>query len=130
MTIQECQLHLVYSDLTALITGPNAGNFPFTQDAPDFYTNPASPERRQPYREFTIIYHQGGNVVQAFPQWSNNNLFNMINAGMDQFGINYGIAAIGPEIVANRLGVGPDGKRPAADRQKREGHGPEGQSAQ
>ena len=29
LTIQECRLHLVYSDLTALITGPNAGNFPF-----------------------------------------------------------------------------------------------------
>ena len=67
MTIQECELHLVHSDLTALITGPNAGNFPYTQDMPEFYTNPASPERRQPYREFTIIYHQGGNVVQAFP---------------------------------------------------------------
>ncbi len=109
VTIQECQLHLVYSDLTAVITGPNAGNFSFSQDAPDFYTNPASPDRRQPYREFTIIYHQGGNVVQAFQPWSNNNLFNMINAGMDAFGINYGIAAIGPEIVANRLGVGPMG---------------------
>ena len=46
---------------------------------------------------------------RRFRQWSNNNLFNMINAGMDQFGINYGIAAIGPEIVANRLGVGPMG---------------------
>ena len=29
VTIQECQLHLVHSDLTALITGPNAGNFPY-----------------------------------------------------------------------------------------------------
>ena len=105
VTIQECRLRLVYSDLTALITGPNAGNFPFYQDGPEFYTNPASPDRRQPYREFTIIYHQGGNVVQAFQPWSNNNLFNMINAGMDQFGINYGFAAIGPEIVANRLSV-------------------------
>src|SRR5262249_28337876 len=55
VTIQECQLHLTYSDLTAIITGPNAGDFPFDQDAPDFYTNPASPDRRQPYREFTII---------------------------------------------------------------------------
>jgi hypothetical protein len=109
LTIQECFLELIYSDLTALITGPNAGTFPYSQDSPDFYTNPASPERRQPYREFTIIYHQAGNTVQAFPQWSNNNLFNMINAGMDQFAINYGIAAIGPEIVANRLGVGPMG---------------------
>ena len=109
VTIVECELHLVYSDLTAIITGPNAGDFPYSQDIPGFYTNPASPSRRQPYREFTIIYHQGGNTVQAFPQWSNNNLFSMINAGMDQFGINYGIAAIGPEIVANRLGVGPMG---------------------
>jgi hypothetical protein len=109
LTIQECRLHLVHSDLTALITGPNAGKFPYYQDAPEFYTNPASPDRRQPYREFTIIYHQSGNAVQAFPQWSNNNLFQMINAGMDEFGINYGIAAIGPEIVANRLGVGPMG---------------------
>jgi hypothetical protein len=109
LTIQECGLTLVHSDLTALITGPNAGNFPYSQDGPEFFTNPASPERRQPYREFTIIYHQGGNTVQAFAQWSNNNLFGMINAGMDQFGINYGIAAIGPEIVANRLGVGPMG---------------------
>ena len=109
LSIQECELHLVYSDLTAAITGPNAGNFPYSEDSPDFFTNPASPDRRQPYREFTIIYHQGGNVVQAFRPWSNNNLFNMINAGMDQFGINYGFAAIGPEIVANRLGVGPMG---------------------
>jgi hypothetical protein len=111
VTIQECRLRLVYSDLTAIITGPNAGNFPFHQESPDFYTNPASPDRRQPYREFTIIYHQAGNAVQAFSQWSNNNLTNMINAGMDGFGINYGIAAIGPEIVANRLGVGPMGNR-------------------
>jgi hypothetical protein len=109
LTIAECLLELVYSDLTALITGPNAGDFPYNQDIPDFYTNPASPNRRQPYREFTIIYYQAGNTVQAFPQWSNNNLFNMINAGLDQFAINYGIAAIGPEIVANRLGVGPMG---------------------
>ena len=55
--------------------------------------------------------------MQAFAQWSNNNLFHMINAGMDQFGINYGIAAIGPEIVANRLGVGPMGN---AQQPKRE----------
>lgn len=109
VTIGACELHLVHSDLTAIITGPNAGNFPYSQDIPDFYTNPASPDRRQPYREFTIIYHQGGNVVQAFPEWSNNNLFRMISAGLDQFGINYGFAAIGPEIVANRLGVGPMG---------------------
>ena len=113
-----------------MITGPNAGNFPYSQDAPEFYTNPASPDRRQPYREFTIIYHQGGNVVQAFSQWSNNNLSNMINAGMDAFGINYGIAAIGPEIVANRLGVGPMGNGQQPLGEERAGHGPASQSDQ
>lgn len=109
LRVVDCQMHTVHSDLTAIITGPNAGLFPYSQNDPDFYTNPASPDRRQPYREFTVIYHQGGNIVQAFQPWSNNNLFRMINAGLDQFGINYGFAAIGPEIVANRLGVGPMG---------------------
>ena len=124
LTIQECRLDLIYSDLTALITGPNAGTFPFIKMSPIFHTNPASPDRRQPYREFTIIYHQAGNTVQAFPQWSNNNLFNMINAGMDQFAINYGIAAIGPEIVANRLGVGPMGNDQQPKRESPNDHGP------
>ena len=32
-----------------------------------------------------------------------------MQAGGDNFAINYGSAAIGPEIVANRLGVGPMG---------------------
>ena len=104
--------------------------FPFSQDAPEFYTNPASPDRRQPYREFTIIYHQGGNVVQAFQPWSNNNLVEMINAGMDQFGINYGFAAIGPEIVANRLGVGPMGNAQQPVGQSMKGNAPQCKSKQ
>ena len=36
LSIQECRLDLLYSDLTALITGPNAGTFPYSQDAPIF----------------------------------------------------------------------------------------------
>ena len=50
-------LEIVYSDLTAIITGPSADRFPYTNESPSFRQNPASPDRRQPYREFTIHYH-------------------------------------------------------------------------
>jgi len=99
---------LIYSDLTAIITGPNAGRFPYSTVVPEFYTNPASPDRRQPYREFTIIYHQGS-LTQAFNAFSFEDLNQAFCAGQDFFGINYGFGGIGAEILANRLGVGPEG---------------------
>jgi hypothetical protein len=109
------ELDLISSDLTAVITGPNAGRFSYSNTSPTFRTNPAAPDRRQPYREFTIIYHQAFYASQAFAQFANGNLVNVIQAGGDNFAINYGSAAIGPEIVANRLGVGPMGNADAAD---------------
>ena len=45
-----------YSDLTAIITGPNQGNF--TGDGPEFDPVSALPNRRFPFREFTIEYHE------------------------------------------------------------------------
>ena len=109
---------------------PERGEFPFTQDAPDFYTNPASPDRRQPYREFTIIYHQAGNTVQAFPQWSNNNLFGMINAGMDRIRDQLRDRGDRPGDRRQPARRGPDGKRPAATREERPKTAPTGQSEQ
>ena len=106
---------LISSDLTAVITGPDAGRFSYANTSPTFRTNPASPDRRQPYREFTIIYHQAFFATQAFAQFANDNLANVMQAGGDNFAINYGSAAIGPEIVANRLGVGPMGNADAVD---------------
>lgn len=99
---------LIYSDLTAIITGPNAGRFPYSTVIPEFYTNPASPDRRQPYREFTIIYHRA-NLTQAFNAFGFPDLSAAFCAGIDFFGINYGFGGIGAEILANRLGVGPEG---------------------
>jgi len=65
-------LNIVHTDLTAMITGPKHGRFTQPEvncDAaagitppgvdPLFCKNPAAPDRRQPYREFTIIYHGG-----------------------------------------------------------------------
>jgi len=64
-------LQLYSSDLTALITGPNAG--PFTPAPgpvpPEFAPVASSPDRTQPWREFTIIYHEVPTAVQAFQEF-------------------------------------------------------------
>ena len=70
--------NIVHSDLTAIITGPNAGRFegttgPNTPEPPCnaandgtgagdplFCANPSAPDRKQPYREITVIYHEVG----------------------------------------------------------------------
>jgi hypothetical protein len=132
---------IVHTDLTAIITGPYAGRFPGKKgvndpepacDAKDdsdpaidplFCRNPASPDRKQPYREFTILYHEVLNPVaaQAFPIFTGNTPANKDNdpqapadsgtvaAGKDSFAINYGTGGIAAEVYANRIGVGPMG---------------------
>ena len=119
---------LLYSDLTAVITGPKAGRFAGTTGAnnpeppcnaanngtgagnPVFCANPSSPDRKQPYREFTIIYHEVGQVAtQAFPIFTDPAMASTVNAGFDGFAINYGTGGIGAEVFANRIGVGPMG---------------------
>ena len=120
--------NLVYTDLTAIITGPNAGRFPGTTGVnnpeppcnaanngsgasdPLFCANPAAPDRKQPYREVTIIYHEVGQVAtQAFPVFTDPQMASTVNAGFDGFAINFGTGGIGAEVYANRIGVGPMG---------------------
>jgi hypothetical protein len=97
----------VHTDLNAIITGPNAGRFPDSQSGPEF--NPISPEpnRREPFREFTIHYHEVTSAVQAFADFYNTDMTSVLAPGKDNFAINYGTGAIGAEILANRVGVGP-----------------------
>ena len=129
--------NIAHTDLTAIITGPNAGRFPGANGNPNkpdppcnansptpgagvdplFCQNPASPDRKQPYREITIIYHGAlgdgldgvqGAAVQAFPFLGTKSpIFNTVVAGQDAFAINYGTGGIAAEIYANRIGVGP-----------------------
>ncbi len=115
LKISTADLELIYSDLTAVITGPDAARFALSNTSPSFRQIPASPDRRQPYREYTIIYHQAFFAAQAFATFSNANLVNVIQSGADNFAINYGSAAIAPEVVANRLGVGPMGNKDSVD---------------
>lgn len=139
LNMLDSNLNIVHTDLTAMITGPKAGRFPGTTGVnnpetncnagapvpppginPLFCKNPASPDRKQPYREFTIIYHGalGGVATQAFPILANpsatatqaeKDTAAMTQAGQDAFAINYGTGGIGAEIYANRIGVGPMG---------------------
>jgi len=94
---------IVHTDLNAIITGPNAGRF-----APTTYRDtPVNPDRNQPFREFTIIYHDEIGAVQAFPQFEQQPLKHTLHSVRDAFAINYGTGGIGAEIIANRIGVGP-----------------------
>src|SRR5206468_2196241 len=80
-----------------------------TSQSPSFHPINASPDRRQPYREFSIHYHQPGTVNIAFPTFiTGTTPLNYVtnNTGGDNFGINYGIAGIAAEVFANRLVVG------------------------
>lgn len=105
---------IVHSDLTAIITGPKAGRFPLSDQRPSLAANPVYPGRRLPYREFVIHYH---NVTasQPFEAYFDPATAGAFGPGEDAFGINYGIAGIGAEILANRLGVGPMGREDAVD---------------
>ena len=108
---------LVHSDLTAIITGPKAGRFPKSDlpkpefhpiGPPDYPDQQTYPDRLEPYREFTIIYHELLRSAQAFNQlYQDPQLKTPLEAGGDNFAINYGMGGIGSEILANRLKVGP-----------------------
>ena len=110
---------IVHTDLTAIITGPFADRFDYDTDAPEFHNVPATPDRRQPYREFSIFYHVNNFIKQAFGDYyqdlnpngggsSKSTLADTMSNGTDTFAINYGTGGIGSEILANRLGKGPE----------------------
>ncbi|HEX6904099.1 MAG TPA: copper oxidase [Thermoanaerobaculia bacterium] len=91
---------IVHSDLTALVTGPGRGSL--GGDSTKVY-----PDRRDPFREFTIIFHDEIGAVQAFPHFKDRILEHTLHSVRDAFAINYGTGGAGAEVLANRLGVGP-----------------------
>jgi len=109
LAILNSNREIVHSDLTAIITGPNAGRFPKNSPDPVFLPNPTMPDRDEPYREFAIHYHDDFVATQAFPEFSSQVTPESyaLEAARDFFAINYGMGAIGPEVWANRISVGP-----------------------
>ena len=103
----------IHTDLNAVITGPNADRFPQSETGPEFNPIPSSPDRREPFREFTIHYHEVTSAVQAFqdfyppPTKTTPDMSYTLKAGQDNFAINYGTGGIGAEVLANRYQVGP-----------------------
>jgi len=102
---------LVHSDINAIIAGPNAdGTFPpSTYPLEGVGKNvPNLPNRLEPFREFSSIFHDEQANTQVFPQWYLNPVLQYTLAGVkDAFMINYGSGGIGSEIIANRLHTGP-----------------------
>ncbi|HKH43033.1 MAG TPA: copper oxidase [Thermoanaerobaculia bacterium] len=106
---------IVHTDLTAIIAGSSpggtttpktAGWFPAGTFPLNKYTYP---QREQPFREFTILYHDEIGAVQAFKEFEQNYWEHTLHSGRDGFAINYGAAGIGAEVLANRFGLGPMG---------------------
>jgi len=109
---------IVHSDLNAIITGPGRANFPAGTYPPNptlepNATVPQAPglplrPREEPFREFSVIFHDEIFAIQAFPGFYNDPVFtHTLNGVKDGFAINYGTGGVGSEILANRLGVGP-----------------------
>src|SRR5215203_2380856 len=94
---------IVHSDLTAIIAGPPP-SYAVTSNPG---TTPTYPNRSQPFREFSIIFHDEVGAVQAFPEFETDQLSHTLQSVRDAFAINYGTGGAGAEILANRVGVGP-----------------------
>ena len=94
---------IIHNELNAIITGQNHADFPVGTNP----RNPAYPDRDRSFREFTVVFHDEVEVVQPFPIFRDPAFKYTLNGVKDGFMINYGSAAVGTEVVANRLGVGP-----------------------
>jgi manganese oxidase len=97
---------IVYSDLTAVITGPGRGNFG-QGGSPAYPPNASEPNRNEPFREFTIVFHDENAVVQAFETFADPNFLFTLHGVRDGKSINYGSGGVAAEVLANRFGVGP-----------------------
>jgi len=104
---------LVHSDLNAIIAGPAGDNFRIPLRAyPQTYWdnqnyNLQQQKGREPFREFTTIFHDEIFARQAFDLFDDPQFKHGLHGVRDGFAINYGTGGIGAEIIANRLGVGP-----------------------
>lgn len=95
---------IVHSDLTAIISGEKLGHFPDSI----FPRVVVNRDRTQPFREYTVIFHDEPGLVQAFdPLYESKEFEHTLHSGRDAFAINYGTAGMGSEVIGNRLKVGP-----------------------
>jgi len=84
---------IIHTDLNALITD-------FVEDCTDA---PPTSICGEPFREFTVLFHDEIKAVQAFPELEEE-LFHGVRDG---FAVNYGASGLGSILLANRKGIGP-----------------------
>ncbi|MHC4091478.1 MAG: hypothetical protein ACYSVY_14610, partial [Planctomycetota bacterium] len=112
---------IVHSDINAIVAYGGAdfvldgmnetlGHFPATtyplENAGK--RNPTVPNRLEPFREFTIAFHDEVTTRQAYPLWYEDPVLgHTLHSVRDSFMINYGSGGIGTEIISSRLRVGP-----------------------
>ncbi len=94
----EASRELVHSDLNAIIDVREHG------EACETVPGPGS-SCGEPFREFTVIFHDEITAVQAFARLDDEE--DPISALKDGMGINYGAAGLGAMVLANRAGKGP-----------------------
>jgi len=98
---------IIYTDLNAVITDFTAANDNcFANNGSTVRTDPPSSTCGQPFREFTVLFHDElESGAPAFPELVTDvSVFGSIKDG---FGVNYGSAGVGAEVLANRKKVGP-----------------------
>ena len=99
---------LCRSDLTAIIAGPDEpgeDRWLFRHPGHSLDDNPLYPRSWEPFREFAIVYHDVIGLASA--PFDFGTLKTTMGNGNEAFAINYGSVAIGTEIWANRMNVGP-----------------------
>ncbi len=82
-----------HGDLEAVITG-------YSRTSVGTFTS----KDQGHFREITAIYHDQIKAVQAFDELEWNPTFHGVRDG---FGVNYGVAGVGAELLANRAKIGP-----------------------
>lgn len=113
---------IIHADLNAIITGAGHGSLPEGTYRPNAGVVPLLSDdalgrrREEPFREFTVIFHDDVPAVQAFPQFKAilnssgqdvNPLASVLRNVRDASGINFGMSGLGASVLSNRLGVGP-----------------------
>lgn len=86
-------LELKHGDLDAIITGYRRTEV----------GTPTSIDQGH-FREFTVLFHDELKAVQAFEELETNPTLESV---ADAFGVNYGSAGLGAELLANRARIGP-----------------------
>ena len=104
---------IVHSELNAIVSGTAANGYKIPDRAyPQAYWdnqvyNRDTHNGANPFREFTVIFHDEIFAKQAFPEFTDPVLRRTLHPVIDGFAINYGTGGVGAEILANRKGVGP-----------------------